>query len=510
MAREARPDAARDPFSSARGKFESMVEALSGTAPATQSETERGVVEQGTELMRQLMQARLDLLFQRERAYWAQTPREPGVEIRARDRQLEGSVGRLVVWRFGIKGPEDRAARFSMDEQLNLPADLYSYPLRERMADEGRRGAWEQAVEQIDERTGGHVPKRQAEQLAIRAAQDFEAFYEQRPQPANDTLSEHALLVMSADSKGITMRPEALRDATRKAAEEAAADAVKGDPMAAKPARRHDKRMAIVTAVWEQEPHKRTAKDVVDKLRPDAAIAARKKPGKRKKAKRPRPPRPVDKRVWASAEKSEAEGVAEMFDEADRRDPERRRTAVVLVDGDESQETAIYDEGRRHNRGLIIVLDIIHALHYLWLAGFALNGKDPQTTEAWVVRFLTKLLTGPVENVIADIQRSVAQRGLTRKQRKPVDKCLKYFDRHKSMMAYPVLLAQGLPIATGVIEGACRHLVQDRLGITGARWGLQGAEAVLKLRALRSSGDWDDYWRFHERQEALRNYNRAA
>jgi hypothetical protein len=127
-----------------------------------------------------------------------------------------------------------------------------------------------------------------------------------------------------------------------------------------------------------------------------------------------------------------------------------------------------------------------------------------------VVRFLTKLLTGPVENVIVDIQRSLAQRGLTAKQRKPVDKCLKYFDRHKSMMAYSALLAQGLPIATGVIEGAYRHLVQDRLGITGARWGLQGAEAVLKLRALRSSGDWHDYWRFHERQEALRNYNRAA
>jgi hypothetical protein len=183
---------------------------------------------------------------------------------------------------------------------------------------------------------------------------------------------------------------------------------------------------------------------------------------------------------------------------------------VVLVDGDDSQQTAIYDEARRHQRSLTLVLDLIHLLHYLWLAGFALNGKNPHKTEVWVQRFLKKLLTGPVENVIADIQRSVAQRGLKGKQRKPVDTCLKYFGRRKTMMDYPAFLAQGLPIATGVIEGACRHLIQDRLGITGARWGLQGAEAVLKLRALQSSGDWDDYWLFHEQQEARRNYDQAA
>lgn len=77
-------------------------------------------------------------------------------------------------------------------------------------------------------------------------------------------------------------------------------------------------------------------------------------------------------------------------------------------------------------------------------------------------------------------------------------------------MRYPEFLRLGFPIATGVIEGACRHLVQDRLGITGASWGLAGAEAVLKLRAIYSSGDWDDYWHFHELQESQRNYATAA
>jgi hypothetical protein len=506
MAREAQSDGAGDPFLSARNEFERVIDSLRKVAPATQADTERSVIERSTELMRLLVQARLDLLFEREQTHYAGAPREQGVEIRARDRELETQVGRLMVRRFGVKRPGEKAARFPMDEQLNLPADLYSLPLRERIADEARRGAWEQVVQQIDQRTGGHVPKRQAEQLAVRAAQDFETFYEQRVQPANDTPGGNALLAMSSDSKGITMRPEALREATRKAAEEQAATAVKGDPMAKKPARRHDKRMAIVTAVWEQEPHVRTAKDIIDKLRPGALT---RKPSKRKKTTKPAP-RPLNKRVWASAEKTEAEGIAEMFDEADRRDPDRVRTAVALVDGDESQQTAIYDEARRHQRSLTLVLDIIHVLHYLWLAGFALNDKNPHKTEVWVQRFLRKLLTAPVENAIADIQRSVAQRGLKGKQRKPVDTCLKYFERRKAMMDYPAFLAKGLPIATGVIEGACRHLIQDRLGITGARWGLHGAEAVLKLRALQSSGDWHAYWRFHEQQEARRNYDQAA
>lgn len=337
-----------------------------------------------------------------------------------------------------------------------------------------------------------------------KAAQDFEAFYEQRPQPANDTLSDQALLVGSCDSKGVTMRPEALREATRKEVEAARASAVRGDPMAPKKLRKHDKRMAIVTAVWEQEPHRRTAKDIIDNLRPGPAAR------RRKKARQHRAPRPQNKRLNASVEKSQANGIAEMFDEFDRRDPERGRTAVVLLDGEEHQQTAVFDEHRRHGRNLTLVLDIIHALSYLWAAGFALCRKNPLKTEAWVVRFLQQLLTRSVESVTADIRRAAACSTLSDRQRKPVDKCIKYFTSNASLMRYPQFLAQGLPIATGVIEGACRHLVQDRLGITGARWGLASAEAMLKLRAIHSSYDWDAYWRFHEAQEARRNHPRAA
>ena len=404
----------------------------------------------------------------------------------------------------GCKPSGSSRARFALDEQLNLPKTLYSYPLQQRVADEARTGAWQQAVERIDRFSAAHVPKRQAEEQTIQAAQDFLTFYEQRPRPANDTLSDRALLVGSCDSKGVPMRPEALRDATRKAAEAERTEAVRGDPMAPKKLRDHDKRMAMVTAVWEQEPHRRTARHILDNLRA-GPVAKR-----RKKARKKRAPRPHDKRLNATVATSQATGIAEMFDEFDRRDPERARSVVVLADGDEHQQTTVFDEARRHERRLTLVLDIIHALSYLWAAGFVLCRKNTLATQAWVVRFLLKLLTRPVESVIADIRRSVAQRRTCTKDRKPIDKCLRYFTRNAPMMDYRSFLARGLPIATGVIEGACRHLVQDRLGITGARWGLAGAEAILKLRALHSSGDWHAYWRFHEIQEARRNYAQAA
>ena len=90
--------------------------------------------------------------------------------------------------------------------------------------------------------------------------------------------------------------------------------------------------------------------------------------------------------------------------------------------------------------------------------------------------------------------------------RAPLDQWATSLANHAAYLNDPDSLAKGYPIATGVIEGACRHLVKDRTEITGARWGLEGGEAVLKLRALVINGDFDAYWDFHEQQEYQRNH----
>ena len=119
---------------------------------------------------------------------------------------------------------------------------------------------------------------------------------------------------------------------------------------------------------------------------------------------------------------------------------------------------------------------------------------------------MTMLLEGKVNGVARGMRRSATCKRLDSKQREAIDRCAGYLVNHTEFMRYDQYLAAGLPIASGVIEGACRHLVKDRMDITGARWGLTGAAAVLRLRALRASGNFDEYWTFHEAQEAARGH----
>ena len=107
------------------------------------------------------------------------------------------------------------------------------------------------------------------------------------------------------------------------------------------------------------------------------------------------------------------------------------------------------------------------------------------------------------------MRRSATRKGISQEARAPVDKCADYLLKNKERFDYATALANGWPIATGIIEGACRHLVKDRMDLTGARWSLDGAEAVLRLRSLRASGDFEDYMAFHHRQERQRNYTSA-
>ena len=126
--------------------------------------------------------------------------------------------------------------------------------------------------------------------------------------------------------------------------------------------------------------------------------------------------------------------------------------------------------------------------------------------ERWVNEHLLDVLCGKAALVGAALRRSATYWKLTGTARKAVDKCADYLQNHAEYLRYQDALSDGLPIATGVIEGTCRHLVKDRMDITGARWGLTGAESVLRLRALKQSGDFEEYWSFHVEQEEIRNH----
>jgi hypothetical protein len=196
-----------------------------------------------------------------------------------------------------------------------------------------------------------------------------------------------------------------------------------------------------------------------------------------------------------------AQVVAAVFDEADRPDPDHRRSWVALVDGNNHQIDRIQAEASTRRIVVPIVVDLIHVLEYLWDAAWCFFAEADPDAETWVRQRARAILHGHAVQVAAGIRRRASAAKLARAKRAKVDECVvnkaKYLD-------YPTALAAGWPIATGIIEGACQHLVADRMGITGARWSVTGAEAVLRLRAVRANGDFDAYWQYHRDREQRR------
>jgi len=174
---------------------------------------------------------------------------------------------------------------------------------------------------------------------------------------------------------------------------------------------------------------------------------------------------------------------------------------VVLVDGDRHQLDLVRAEATRRGVAVHILVDLIHVLEYLWKACWCFHADGDPHAEAWVATHAISILSGHLAQTIAAIDQQAVGAGLSGNQRRGVDACIGYLTAKREFLDYQTALTCGWPIATGVIEGACRHLIGDRLDISGARWGLDGAEAVLKLRALKTNGDFDRYWHFHLARE---------
>ena len=200
--------------------------------------------------------------------------------------------------------------------------------------------------------------------------------------------------------------------------------------------------------------------------------------------------------------------IGKIFDEADRRDPAHQRTWIALADGDIYQIGLIQAQAAARGVPVTIICDFIHVLEYLWKAAWCFHAPRDPAMEDWVTAQALDILHGRIPGVIARIKQLTSDHPPKPggEHEKIIRKTLHYLDAKQPYLDYPRALANGWPIATGVIEGACRHLVNDRMGITGARWGLAGAQAILWMRAIYASGDLDAYWDYHTQQEHQRNH----
>ena len=479
-------------YDNSRYNLEDIIQFMDAkeAASMTHSELERALEKKGRELMRTILQDHLDNRSPGE----CSTPvidseNNDRSRLRLQGRNLETTFGTVSVERTGY-GKKGQNSLHPMDAELNLPNELYSLELRRRVAMEAAKSSFDETIELVKNTTGASICKRQVEELVLRAAEDFDNFYHTRHYSVEQNQTTGSVLAVSVDGKGIVMRTQDLKEKTRKAAE---ARTPKMKTRLSKGEKRNAKRMATVATVYTTETFERAPEDLVSKQKGTLVS-------------QPERPKVKQKRVWASIEKEPVQVIEEALLEAGNRDPTKEKTWVALVDGNKNQLSILENLNKKQSLGLTIIVDIIHVIEYLWTAGRAFCPENDLKLELWVQERFLKILQGKSGIVAGAMKRSATLRKLSPKEREPVDKCATYLFNKKPYLRYDQYLAKGLPIATGVIEGACRHLVKDRMDLTGARWSLAGAEAVLRLRALRSSHDFDEYWKYHEQCEYERNH----
>jgi hypothetical protein len=456
------------------------------------------VAGQGRDLLRGVVQLALDGQAERE-VRLAQVTGEDGVRRaraeRGHSRPVVTRLGEVQVRRIGYRsGIKGVPSLFPRDAVLNLPPCGYSWGLQRLAEMFCRAVSYEQAHEFVLAAAGVSIGKRQLEQITVAAAADAERFYRDQLAPAGAGEEEGSLppLAISADGKGVAMLPEA-RGRRARAPEQKVRTFEK---RAGTGEKKGCKRMAETGAVFDVAVPDGPARTPEQVMRPEGGTGGKK------------PPRAENRWYTCDITAGRDVTVGKIFDEAERRDPGHARTWIALVDGDNYQLGLIQAAAAARGITLAIVIDFIHVLEYLWKAAWCFHPPRDPAMEDWVTAQALDILHGQVPEVIARIARLTEEHPPRpgSEHAKIIRKTLSYLQNKQAFMDYPRALANGWPIATGVIEGACRHLVQDRMGITGARWGLQGAQAMLWLRAINASGDTGAYWDWHIAREHQRNH----
>ena len=458
-----------------RTEFESMLQYVQESKEKTADEMERSLFKQLLGLG-----ARLMLLFFRLRAgdymrtEWT-TKESETLPYHGENRRGYYSIfGKLPLTRpyYYKKGV---GACSPLDEALSLGDDCYSDLMRELAEFLGVDVTYAK-VSQFWSRLLVQTLSTQAiKGMVAKDAADVKAYYQQKEAP--DVASEASILVAQADGKGVPMVRETPVAPKRRLG--------KGE-------KRGKKKEAIVTSSYTIEPHARTPDEVVASFfHPEnlASSTSQKRTG------------PQNKHVWATLDGKDA-ALSRLATQTAHREGAHILHRVALTDGCEALQSRV----ETYLPDFTLILDFVHASEYLWDAANALHREQSPKRDSWVEQQTLKLLSGQIEPLIAELERLAQKPRLSQAKQKAFTSAANYFTRNKPYMHYQDYLANGWPIASGVIEGACRHLVKDRCELSGMRWTQDGAESLLHLRAVAENDDWDDYHQHRKEKRHLRLY----
>lgn len=358
-----------------------------------------------------------------------------------------------------------------LDEALNLPQRCYSDLLMESAQVLAVDKAYDKGLEVLSRLLGLTLSESAVETTVVEDSPLVKAFYRQQaPFPAQE---ERCILVAQADGKGVPMVRRETADLKPRRG--------KGD-------KKSRKKEAIATTVYTIEPYPRTPQDVVEALfKKDQPVRER--------------PTPCHKQVFASLE-GKAAAIQRLATWATRRDGPSIRDRVALTDGAEPLQRQVLAK----LPGFTLVLDIIHVDEHLWKAGTALYGETDPQRPVWVEAQLQDILSSRTDHVIQRLEAKAQSLRKSSQAGKVLRQVANYLRRNQAYMDYADYLRRGWPIGTGVVEGACRHLVKDRMELSGMRWTFPGAGALLALRSVNENGDWEAFHEFRRAQRHERLY----
>lgn len=379
---------------------------------------------------------------------------------------------RPYFYKTGMEG------QYPLDAELSLGSDCYSDFFREMSEYLSVYVTYSKDTELLDRFFDLKLSTRALQELIAVDAADVNAFYTQRPPPS--PAEEAEILVIQADGKGVPIVLEEPADPKVRLG--------KGE-------KRGRKKEAVVTSIYTIACLPRTPESVVASFfKQTRGVDAEKLPSRRSK--------PQNKHVWATLDGKDA-ALARLARQVEQRQGDHILHKTALCDGCEALQSRI----ETLFPDFSLILDFVHANEYLWKVATSLLGEQDERREEWVADWTLQMLSGKTEQLIAEF-RALAQDGQhTRAQCERLTKTANYFERNLPYMDYSTYLAKGWPIASGVIEGACRHFVKDRFELSGMRWTQEGAENLLHLRAVAENGDWDAYHDYRKRQRHARLYD---
>jgi hypothetical protein len=376
---------------------------------------------------------------------------------------------------------QDVGAQTPLDAELGLGDDSYSDLLRETTEYLAVYHVYGGANADFMERLFGFcLSTRALQQNVAEDAESVEAYYAQKSRPSPK--SEAKILVIQADGKGIPMVLEE---------DEVAEEQVR----LGKGQKHGHKKEALVTTIYTIKTAPRTPGEVI------ASFFKENQP----KKKRKKDAKPKNKHIWATLDGKDA-ALARLAIQVAVREGIHIRHRVALCDGCEALQSRIVLQFQ----DFVLILDFVHANEYLWDVANSLLGETSEQRLEWVKSRTLQILSGQTEQVIAELRQITKNKKTKVAQREQLHKTANYFERNLPYMDYQTYLAKGYPIASGAIEGACRHFVKDRFELSGMRWLQTGAENLLRLRAVAENNDWDAYFAYRRGQRQLRLYGQPA